>query len=371
MIHQSITILLFGTYVSGHAVMLDPSPWNRSPSKSSPCGGVNPPTMASASWVAGAQVSVTWSVIAGDGSGPVSFTIDQSGGTANFSRTLQPADSTGIFPAPAVGTYLYTLNVPRGLNCTGGGDGNNFCTLMAASSSNWFSCTYIQIFATAPPVPDAPPTPSCIKTNTAQAGSFLTFCNFMNGQYVEVQPGFTASAVDQATSDTFKSYSANPNVFFNGNDTTNCQPRLKKALCELALPPCTKASLSGDADATSKVRTDSVLCQETCNSTMAACGITVSHAALYNCSTLKKCTANVSAGTRDPLSFTWIASTCLILLAICSELKTAATSSFVGIPALTLKTSCLKPVREKIAYTMPLMPSPAISPDATAYPSST
>lgn len=72
----------------------------------------------------GKNNSFTWQVVAGDGNGPVTVSIDTAGGT---SFTLLQVAATKI---PTVGTYTLTIFVPAGTVCTGTG---GLCTVNATA----------------------------------------------------------------------------------------------------------------------------------------------------------------------------------------------------------------------------------------------
>lgn len=66
--------------VLGHGVMIKPVPFNTNPTTQAPCGVAKVPSPASsATWGVGTQVTVTWSLIAGDGGNSVEGKIDLSG----------------------------------------------------------------------------------------------------------------------------------------------------------------------------------------------------------------------------------------------------------------------------------------------------
>jgi len=272
---------------NGHAYITTPPGWNPSPS-TSPCTSFKPATVALASWRADEQASIVWTVIAGDGVGPVSLYIDPAGGEFNgalSNYTQIELSNEGASTTVAAHTFLFT--VPD-VNCTGP---NKLCSIMAIATSNWKSCSTITILppcttnCTAPP----PPPPHCVEATG------MTFCSSLNQHAVMVPTGFDAATMDASASLTYTNYLANPKVFSNGNDPT-CAKDYKAFLCALNTPPCP----GSDGVAVGAA------CHSMCQAAMAACQLNATHANLYPCESYPLCPGEAAASTYTPF-FTMIA----------------------------------------------------------------
>lgn len=90
-------------------------------------GGAATPVQAT--YAPGATITVKWTVVAGDGNGPVTFRLDTAGGQT-FTGTAIPSTSAPTADIVAVGPYTLTLTLPAGVTC-------DKCTLQAKSSTNW------------------------------------------------------------------------------------------------------------------------------------------------------------------------------------------------------------------------------------------
>jgi hypothetical protein len=180
----------------------------------------------------------------------VSLDFDTTGGT-NFNGNNAIAN---IGNGNAVQTFDFTFTVPA-ITCTGPAG----CTMQVSSSSGWFGCSTVKI-NNGPPDPNAPkPKKNCVKVQE------LIFCSQFNGEFVDVENGYTALQQDKQASDTYPTR-YNGNVFSNGN-STECGAAYKEYLCRQALPHC------GDEGA----------CQSLCNNAIGTCQITDSHRGLYDC----------------------------------------------------------------------------------------
>jgi hypothetical protein len=246
-----ILLAAFIALVNAHAVLVTPTPWNISPSKTNPCGGGSPTTVAQAVWPAGSVQTISWRVVASDGSGTVSIQFDTKGGTAN----PDPTTKVDLGNAAAVGNYDFPLTVPNvACNALTG-----LCTAMISSSSGWYSCFTVKIVGANVP---QPPPPGIVCTKPDQ----LVFCLSRNRQNIAIQEGQTPNAVDKSISDTYQGTLKNINVFANGNDT-NCANKYKEFLCKNYLPSCGYK----------------YACKSLCQETLQVCGIQPSHASLYDC----------------------------------------------------------------------------------------
>jgi len=139
-----LLLCVAGVCVKGHAILRVPTAWNTAESTTSPCGGSPFQITPDAVWTVGTQQQIVWDVTIGDGVGPVTAAIDPAGGT-NFSV---PVLQNG--PSTTTGDHNFTVTVPN-VQCTGV---NNVCVMQVKSSSNWFSCTSLQVLPAAVVVPD-------------------------------------------------------------------------------------------------------------------------------------------------------------------------------------------------------------------------
>jgi len=276
-------LLALCAYVNAHAELVVPLGWNPNPSKTMPCGGGAPGTVAQSTWIAFTQAAVQWTVVAGDGVGPVTALLDPTGGTTFANVSNYVTLFTGQ-PSLTVAPQTFFFPVPN-VTCTGKG---GLCTVQVFSSSGWYACSTVAILppcdnCTAPP----PPPPVCLKATG------MTFCTMMNDKNVEVPSGYSAAAIDIDTETTYISYLANKNVFSNGNDAT-CKSDYMTFLCALKTPPC--AGSNGQAIGAA--------CHSMCQAAMSACQLNATHTALYPCSTYPLCPGeSADAHTITPMLF--------------------------------------------------------------------
>jgi len=246
--------------VAGHAVLNTPKPWNPSPSTNGPCGGGTQPTTAPTTWVAGTKATLKWMVIAGDGAGTVTFSLDSDStdGSTNFTLAL------GSLSAPqATGTpYTLEIDVPA-LTC-----GGSRCTLSAkvitnaATGGGWFSCATVNILPAGSPVPIAP-------QNCRETESF-DFCQARRSMSVVMEVGVKdneARIRDLAIAETtYKITINNTNIILNGDDK-ECQTALKNWVCGNTWPACGATAA----------------CKLYCRAVVAECQINDLHALLFDC----------------------------------------------------------------------------------------
>jgi len=272
-----LTIVVVATLVAlanGHAALIKPLAWNgpNPTNNPQPCGTQSntPLATAAAIWQAGTTVSgaVQWAVIAGDGAGSITATLDLAGGH-NFAGGT-PVTLQGSTPTTPGQTYTFTVvNVPN-VVCTGpvGTDGNPTCTLQIHGPNGWTGCTTITITdAAAAPVSSQPSTdPVCIPNI-----SDLTFCTKVNGHRVLVPFGMNETTVDANTANTFNATWHNKKVFFSASNP-GCAEAYQDYMCGLAFPLCANPTLGP--------------CQVTCKATVELCGLNSTHKNLYDCSLL-------------------------------------------------------------------------------------
>jgi len=269
----------FLVYVQAHAVLQQPTPFNTNPSTTAPCGvgsvSESMKSTASASWVAGSTVTIEWHLIAGDGGGNLYGAFDPDGGT-NFTVPAW----TDTFPTKGAGVfYNKTFTVPETLTCAN--SPTKLCTLRVYTSSNWNSCTMVDIVApdcSACPTP-APPQLQCTTLTTA-----VSFCPSTN---VMIANGSSPQDINAELISSFNANRANPNVFSNGNSSA-CMSSYQTLLCSLSLPSCDPSS--------GKIEESSQACQAQCEQTMSDCGIVPAHVDLYPCSSYPLCVGEENGG---------------------------------------------------------------------------
>ncbi|KAJ2991983.1 hypothetical protein HDV02_003368 [Globomyces sp. JEL0801] len=258
MVYLEFFILLLET--DAHAVLQVPLPFNPNPSKTGPCGGASFSKTTSTIYrlKTDGQLPFTWNVIAGDGGGTLSASIDPLGGT-NF--TLPTSLN---FNAPTVGQYSTELTLPS-VSCTK----NNPCTMQIKTSANWFSCFLFETGNyTAKDL-----YPSMIKSCASVGANTMTYCQSMNNNQVVLPETNNFVFQDSANQVFYNSVINNTNVMVNGTNEL-CQSMLKNYICGSTLQYCgTSSHLTG---------MDNCYCE----SMKKNCGITESHDALFNCSTL-------------------------------------------------------------------------------------
>lgn len=225
---------------------------------------------------------MSWTVIAGDGSGVVTAAIDPRGGTSfTFSTNLNGN-------APSVGGYVFGLTVPTGLNCTSAA--NSRCTMQVKSSSGWVSC--FSFIVGNFPSQTSTTSKSAIRTSmsithfhvveeektcTTVGANQMGFCTSLNDRQVMLSRSKSLALQDSIISSYYNSIYNNTNVFTNGITSETCRLRLKHYLCHVEMPLCGTSSSSQG------------MSQCYCEDTMKECGLTESHQNLFNCSALPTC----------------------------------------------------------------------------------
>ncbi|GAM19830.1 hypothetical protein SAMD00019534_030050 [Acytostelium subglobosum LB1] len=209
-------IALAISQVYSHSVLTVPTPWNTNPSKTSPCGGGTAATTAVYTYCKGKPTTIEWKVIAADGRGPITVSLDTNGGT-NFNT---PVTVTGPTPN-AETTFTFSMTVPD-VTCA-----NNKCTMQVKSDSNWFSCATINIAET------------CNTTKSDQLVTVLAedlkFCGeYANNHRVMIPIGQTAAQIDNDVKAAFTANIANPLVF--GDNGTACRTSYAKYVCQENFP---------------------------------------------------------------------------------------------------------------------------------------
>jgi len=238
--------------VCGHAIVRNPMGWNTNPSTTSPCGAGTAPTSPDAIWKIGSTVIILWQVVAADGVGEVTMTFDPTG-QQNFVGA--PVTLIQNIGAPNAVAFFNLTSVIPSTTCTGP---NSMCTVQFKTSSNWFSCTSVQLVAVNPPPVNTNP--------TCEVATGLAFCSELNGQFVSVPHGQTPATVDSEVSATYPANLYNPNVFTNGNSSA-CAAAYKTFLCHNSLPYCGTAAA----------------CQTLCYNAINTCKVTPAELGLYPC----------------------------------------------------------------------------------------
>jgi len=269
----------------GHAVLQTPTPFNTQPSTASPCGvgsvSENMKSVAQASWTAGSSVTIGWHLVAADGGGNLMGMFDPNGGT-NFTvpawTDTFTTQGTNVF-------YNKTFTVPESLNCNN--SPTKLCTLRVYTSSNWNSCTMIDIV-----------TPDCTDCPTAAPRARVctpvtTPLGFCNGTSVFIENGTAPGDISSELLATFNANRANPNVFISGNSTA-CMASYQQLLCSLSLPQCDLGS--------GAVLASTQACHSQCEQVMSDCGIVQAHIDLYPCSSYPLCQGESDGGSGGGLS---------------------------------------------------------------------
>jgi hypothetical protein len=258
---KNISLLLFITlisYIYSHARLQNFQAWNPNYSKTNPCGGGATPTIKAGSLVAGNTQNFVWQIIAGDGTGAVTASIDTAGGT-NFNT---PLPLTGATPT-TTGVFTFTATIPA-LTCTGASTDANtkLCTIQLKSDSGWYSCTSLEILPAGSIVVPVTPT-QCVYPST------LKFCSMVNNQNVLIPAiGQTVNQYDDTIKNTFYATLNNPAVFSNPNGT-GCEFYYKKLYCGFNFPPCSAPTTGG--------------CNQACSKTSDICQVTTLHQNLFDC----------------------------------------------------------------------------------------
>ncbi|KAN0030909.1 hypothetical protein ACTA71_009556 [Dictyostelium dimigraforme] len=252
-------------YISGHSVLVEPTPFSNNPSKTALCGGGSKQTVPQISWCPDSTKTnkATWKVVVGDGIGPVTFRLATNGGTTEADFTLK-LQSVGPEPT-TVGTFSYTVTVPTGTTCTGA---NGICTLQVSSSSNWFSCSSIALNSSAC---NTAPKETALVEYTVTANSQVKFCDQVVNKVVLLPAGTDLKEYDNKTQGVFKNNMANPLVI--GSNTAECGDLYEKVLCDVSFP----IAPGSDGKAVYQVT------RKQCDDFIEKCDV-VSHADLYPCS---------------------------------------------------------------------------------------
>jgi len=208
------------------------------------------PTSSNTVWIAGTVVNITWQIVAADGEGTVTLSLDPTGNTT-FKNGVVIGTTTSVI------VYNFTYTVPANTVCTGPG---KLCTIQVASSSNWFACASVLVTPAGIPPPPTVPVSSCV------LATGLNFCSALNGHYVVVPTGVDPVALDATVASTYTANLYNPNVFTTPN-ATGCAANYKALVCGDQFPFCTQ----------------STVCQATCNAAISACTLTVAEKNLYDC----------------------------------------------------------------------------------------
>jgi hypothetical protein len=131
------------------------------------------------------------------------------------------------------------------------------------------------------------------------AANSLNFCNGLNNRYVSSPYGQSPNVLDTSLSAFFTSIVNNPNVLSSGT-TASCRTDLTTLLCTTQFPYCGQSTVVFSNE-----------CYENCVNVMQVCGLTVSHQALFNCSSYPTCSNRVVTSTNgaSQVSFDkfWIA----------------------------------------------------------------
>jgi len=276
-----LTIVVIATVialVNGHAAMIKPLAWN-GPNPTNgpqPCGTQTNKPLASAAaiWPAGATITdaVEWKIIAGDGAGPITASLDLAGGH-DFSAAV-PVTLIGTSPTNVGTQYSFKAVAPT-VTCTGptGADGNPTCTLQIKGPNGWVGCSTIAITGSGGGSSSGSVAAVTVNTNPVCVNNVqgLTFCTKVNGHRVLIPFGMDAATLDANTFSTYNATYNNHKVFFS-HLTPGCSDAYADYMCGMNFPLCTNPALGP--------------CQVTCSATVQLCGLNATHKNLYDCSQL-------------------------------------------------------------------------------------
>ncbi|KAN0028660.1 hypothetical protein ACTFIV_010507 [Dictyostelium citrinum] len=260
-------------YISGHAVLVAPTPFSTNPSKTAQCGGGAKQTVAQITWCPNSSKTnrASWRIVVGDGEGAVTFRLATNGGTtdADFTTTLTSIVVGGREPKE-VDTYYMDVTIPTGTTCTGA---DGICTLQAFTpTSKWYSCSAIKLD---PAVCDkAPQETALVQYNikaTTNGADAVKFCDQVVNKVVLLPAGTILSEYDQKTQGVFKNNMLNPLVI--GSNTSQCGDLYQKVLCDVSFP------LAPGSDGKPVYQ----VTEKQCEDFIKVCGVD-SHANLYPCS---------------------------------------------------------------------------------------
>jgi len=221
-------------------------------------------------------MALTWKVIAGDGVGPVTISIDSAGGTAftAIGTSSTSITSTGVF-------QLLGITLPSTQTCTGGTSGN-LCTLQAKSSSKWYSCTSFALTSSSPTGTTGSTTGTGTGSMLSSTGSStmcntapaLPFCSEIQGQSIDasINPQLLPASISDWDTTVNGTYNQNLNspLVFTHQHNDDCRNAYKRFLCAFSFPLCGTTTTG--------------VCSVSCDLFESACGINATHSGLYNCS---------------------------------------------------------------------------------------
>ncbi|EAL66830.1 hypothetical protein DDB_G0281067 [Dictyostelium discoideum AX4] len=256
-------------FISGHAVLVAPTPFSTNPSKTKLCGGGTKQTVAQITWCPNSSKTnrATWKIVVGDGAGAVTFKLATNGGTTegDFTTTLTSKVLSGSDPKE-VGTYYMDVRVPTGTTCTGT---NGICTLQAyTESSGWYSCSAIKLDSSAC---DKAAEETALVEYNVQVKDNVKFCDQVVNKVVLLPAGTQLGEYDQRTQGVFKNNMANPLVI--GQNSSQCGNLYEKVLCDVSFP------LAPGSDGKPIYQ----VTQKQCEDFIEVCDV-VSHVELYPCS---------------------------------------------------------------------------------------
>jgi len=337
--------ILLPVAVLGHAQLESPSAFNPSPSKTAKCGGVNAGPVNTLP--AGALQTLSWKIIAGDGTGALSMMVDPTGTTGNFPSvhngalpagsqaqvvTLTELDGT---PSAVGSSYRHTFTWPAGLTCTGTiGGATNVCTAQVFSTSDWVAC--FAFVTTAPVQAGGSSTGSAAVLGACEIATFQAgsnpLCSTVAGQNVFVPIGFTVDLLDTLARSTLETNLVNPRVFSNAQEVpptgliTSCYTCYVKYLCGDTFRLCNKNGvITGPAAGA---------CLSSCREFTCYCGLTEFHKSLYNCGKYSNAQFDSVTNCTIPIKNQCVAPVVTSTGAQCSDLFCAAPRSAVLQPLL-------------------------------------
>jgi len=276
------SLLIVSVY--GHSHLVSPLAFNPSPSKASPCGGTNTFSAPVANWPPGTTQTLGWTVVAGDGTGPIRAFVDPKGMTSNFPTSVPAASSaapTGLTELILSGTtptteiaYTFTFTVPN-IVCDGP---SGFCTVVVFASSSWWSCTAVNISSAIriTNTTSGPPPPTC------QNATSVFFCSMINGKQVSIPFGQTITDLDVAAQTAYNFNLHNSKVFTTPANA-GCASAYHFLICATIFRRCGTTGAIADCDYYTGRYPSGCFCSNTCYKASNLCGLNSTHTALLNC----------------------------------------------------------------------------------------
>jgi len=294
------SLLIVSVY--GHAKLVTPTAFNPNPSKAAPCGQGPLLPGPAAIWSPGSTQTLAWTVVAGDGTGPIRAFIDPKGVMSNFPTSV-PANGvvpsglteillTGTTPTTTI-AYTFTLTVPN-LQC----EGTAGCTIVVFSSSSWWACTAVNITNA---VRSTNTSGSNFIAPTCQNATGLSFCTMVNNKQVSVPFGQTLESLDNGANVSFAFNLANPKVFTTPSKG-GCFSAYKYLICATMFRRC-GTGLIAQCDYFTGTYPYGCFCSHTCFQARDLCGLNATHSGLLNCDSSQIADTDITTSQCSSLTF--------------------------------------------------------------------